>query len=228
MTHLKALLRDFSTATGLHINFHKSTFAPIHADDTLAASLAAILGCPVPSFHQSYLGLALSTHKLNLFAFFFISEKVDRWLAGWRGLLLSMAGSAILVRAAVRTLPIYAISALLLPLGMIQEIDRRCQGFFWVGQEKITEGQCKVAWDIVCVPFSHGGLGFSSLHKFNQCLLLKHLLKLHMGFPLFAQNHLSTTYGWTTSHDLGDSGRLSTAICDIAPMDSPCFAPSPK
>ena len=173
LTHLKTILLEFSAATGLQINFHKSTFAPIHVDDALASSMAAVLGCPVASFPQSYLGLPLSTHKLNLSAFFFIIDKVDRRLAGWRGLLLSLAGRAILVRAVLRALPLYAMSALLLPLGTIQAIDSRCRAFFWADQDTISGGQCKVAWDAVCAPFSRGGLGFLSLHQFNQCLLLK-------------------------------------------------------
>lgn len=78
LNHLKLLLNQFSEATGLSINFHKSTFAPIHVDPDLSSSLAAILGCPVASFPQSYLGLPLSTSKLNLSAFFFIIDKVDR------------------------------------------------------------------------------------------------------------------------------------------------------
>lgn len=82
---------------------------------------------PFPSILPS---LPLSTSKLNISAFFFIIDKIDRRLAGWRGLLLTLAGRAILVRAALRALPIYAMSALLLPVGTLQEIDKRCHAFF--------------------------------------------------------------------------------------------------
>lgn len=88
------------------INFHKSTFAPIHVDRDLASDLASFFGCSVASFPQSYLGLPLSTHKLNIKDFFFIIDKIDRRLAGWRGVLLTIADRAILVRAVLRALPI--------------------------------------------------------------------------------------------------------------------------
>lgn len=190
--------------------------ASILMDEAKAMALASILGCPVASFPQSYLGLPLSTHKLNLSAFFFIIDKIDRQLAGWR-VILSVAGRDILVRSVLRALPLYAMSALLLPSGKIQEIESRCRAFFWAGQEKITGGQCKVAWDIVCAPFSRGGLGFLSLHHFNKCLLLKHLLKIHHHDPTAIPNRLAAAYGWNTNHDLGNSGRLDTAIWkDIA------------
>ncbi|KAK1694254.1 hypothetical protein QYE76_010951 [Lolium multiflorum] len=62
---LKAILDLFSHATGLHINFHKSTFVPVGGVPYgLASELAGILGCPVSSFPQTYLGLPLSDHKL--------------------------------------------------------------------------------------------------------------------------------------------------------------------
>lgn len=142
---------------------------------------------------------------------------MDRRLAGWRGLLLSLAGRAILVRAVLRALPLYAMSALLLPLRTIQDIDSRCRAFFWVGQDTITGGQCKVAWDVVCVPFSRGGHGFLSLHQFNQCLLHKQLLRIHLHCPASEPNHLASTYGWSPYRDLGDPALLDTAIWrDIA------------
>jgi hypothetical protein len=47
---LKAVLDTFSVATGLTINYHKSTFVPICVPTDDAVALAATLGCAVPSF----------------------------------------------------------------------------------------------------------------------------------------------------------------------------------
>jgi hypothetical protein len=57
--NLKVVLDSFSMATGLQINYHKSTFAPIHVDPQFSNFLASILGCPVAAFPQTYLGLPL-------------------------------------------------------------------------------------------------------------------------------------------------------------------------
>lgn len=184
------------------INFHKSTFTPIHVESGLTSALASILGCTVASFPQSYLGLPLSTHKLNIKDFFFIIDKIDRRLAGWRGVLLNIAGRAILVRAVLRALRIYAMTAVLLPAGIVQEIDKCCRAFFWAGQVKVSGGQCKVAWEFVCAPFSRGGLGFSSLHHLNSCLLLSHLNKLHSDMKNSNTSPLVAKYGWSVSRDV--------------------------
>lgn len=42
---LKRILDSFSRATGLHINFQKSTFIPMNIDTAEAATMAAALGC---------------------------------------------------------------------------------------------------------------------------------------------------------------------------------------
>lgn len=63
---LKSILDSFSRATGLEINFHKSTFVPMHTSYEAAATMTAILGCPLDSFLQTYLGLPLSPHKLRV------------------------------------------------------------------------------------------------------------------------------------------------------------------
>lgn len=54
---LKNLLDSFFGATILHINFHKSTFIPMHIDEDASTQMANSLGCAMSSFPQPYLGL---------------------------------------------------------------------------------------------------------------------------------------------------------------------------
>jgi hypothetical protein len=56
MNVLKTILDDFSAATGLTINFHKSTFVPIHTSVEDATAMAAVLRYSVSSFPHTYLG----------------------------------------------------------------------------------------------------------------------------------------------------------------------------
>ena len=66
MCTLKTILDDFSLATGLYINFHKSTFVPMNVSDQVASAMATALGCAQSSFPQTYLGLPISPHKLRV------------------------------------------------------------------------------------------------------------------------------------------------------------------
>lgn len=92
MRVLKSILDKFSLATGLSINFHKSTFVPMHIPAESASEMASILGCPVSKFPQAYLGLPLSPHKLQVRDFQPLVSKFDHYLAGWKARLLSTGG----------------------------------------------------------------------------------------------------------------------------------------
>jgi hypothetical protein len=82
--HLKRVLDDFATSTGLSINFHKSCFIPMHVSPDNAQSMAAVLGCPISSFPQPYLGLPLSPTKLPASAYAPLLLSFDRRLSGWK------------------------------------------------------------------------------------------------------------------------------------------------
>jgi hypothetical protein len=102
---LRKILDDFALATGLTINFHKTTFVPIHTTDDLAHTIATTLETPIASFPQTYLGLPLSPYKLSISAFQPLVDRIDIYLAGWRATLLSKGGRLILLSAVLDSLP---------------------------------------------------------------------------------------------------------------------------
>lgn len=146
MVRLKHILDDFSLATGLTINFHKSTFVPMNIPDHEASSLAAILGCNVASFPQTYLGLPLSPQKLRVSDYQPLISKFDRFLAGWKARLLSTGGRLTLINAVLGSLPIYFMSANLLPRTVLEMLEARRRSFLWIGEEKCHGSQRKGRW----------------------------------------------------------------------------------
>ncbi|XP_039052584.1 uncharacterized protein LOC120194318 [Hibiscus syriacus] len=67
---------------------------------------------------------------------------------------------------------------LILPKGVIQDIERVYMRFFWKGNDSPAHG-ARVSWSHICSPKSEGGLGLRSLVGWNQacCLMLiKNLL----------------------------------------------------
>jgi hypothetical protein len=77
---LRGVLDSFSNATVLAINFHKSTFAPLHIDPETASALASAFGSSVSSFPQTYLGLPLAPTRLLVSDFAPLVASFDRYL----------------------------------------------------------------------------------------------------------------------------------------------------
>jgi hypothetical protein len=179
VVNLKKVLDDFSTATGLTINFHKSTFVPIVTNQAMALSMATTFGCVVFSFPQTYLGLPLSIYKLRPSNFAPIIHKSDMGLSGWRGRCLPIGGCLILVNSVLTAMLTHVMAAGLLPAGVVEAIDKRRRAFLWTGEETCHGGNWKVAWTDVCVPKNLGGLGILSIQSQNSALLKIFLTKLH-------------------------------------------------
>jgi hypothetical protein len=115
MEVLKRVLEDFSTATGLTINYHKSTFVPMNITEGTAASMAVVLGCAVSSFPQTHLGLPLSPHKIRVADYQPLISKFDKFLASWKARLLSTGVRLVLVNVVLSSLAIYHMSSTLIP-----------------------------------------------------------------------------------------------------------------
>ncbi|CAL4903287.1 unnamed protein product [Urochloa decumbens] len=178
---LKHLLNTFAAATGLVINYHKSTFVPIHVDPSRAAELAAVLGCPVATFPQSYLGLPLSNKKLPAAVLDALAVKVERCIPSWRVHLPNRGGRLTLVNTVLTAQLTYAAAALLLPKPTIEKVDKPRRGMLWKGATTCSGGDCQVAWVAVWRLKDEGGLGVTDIEVQNTCLLLKTVDKLQQG-----------------------------------------------
>ncbi|CAN6202116.1 unnamed protein product [Urochloa humidicola] len=176
---LRQLLDSFSDATGLKINYSKSTAVPMHVPEPSLRRLIRTLQCQKATFPQVYLGLPLSNVKLNLAAFSPLIAKVDRYLSGWKATLLSHAGRLVLLNTVLDGPPAHLMGAVLLPAGTVDALERRRRAFLWAGNQHATGAQCLVAWERVCLPKTDGGLGIRQLKTQNSCLLMKLLHRLH-------------------------------------------------
>lgn len=143
--NLKSILDSFAAATGLKINFNKTTVVPIHMHEDAADQCISILGCKREDFPQVYLGLPLSANKLPIASFMPFIAKTDKYLAGWQASLLNAMGRAILVNAVLDSQLIYVMCALSLPPGIIAQMDQRRRAFLWCGEGTMSGAQSLVA-----------------------------------------------------------------------------------
>lgn len=102
-----------------------------------------------------------------------ILDKLAKKVAGWKPRMLSHDGRLCLIKSTMMALPVHTMSVIQLPKWAIKEIERKCRGFLWKGQEEVSGGHCLVAWKNVCMPVENGGLGIKNLEYFGHALQLK-------------------------------------------------------
>jgi hypothetical protein len=177
----KQILQMFELATGLAINYHKTTFLPIAVAADEASALATAFGTSLSTFPQTYLGLPLSPHKISVSDCLPLISSCDKYLSGWRASLLNRAGRLTLCTSVLSAVPLHYMSALNIPKTVIKAIDKRRRAFFLTGEDNCHGSKCLVAWDAVQAPKNKGGLGVKDLELQNRCLLMKFIDKLFSG-----------------------------------------------
>lgn len=131
---LKLLLDQFSAATGLKINYNKSTIVPLNVDEVDLQPCLEVMGCKREGFPQTYLGLPLSADKLRLSAFTPYIAKADRHLAGWQAMLLNPMGRATLINSVLDSQLIYLMCAVPMPAGTISAVAADVEDSYGLGK----------------------------------------------------------------------------------------------
>jgi hypothetical protein len=139
-------------------------------------ALASIMQCKASSFPLIYLGLPLSDRILPKSAFQPMLERIQRKLSGWKAPTLSVEGRHTLTNAVITTIPVYYMTAFLLPKWVLRSIDKIRRRFLWHGHK---EGQLQkrpmylASWQLVTRPKQLGGLGVRDMESMNKALLMK-------------------------------------------------------
>ncbi|GKB91388.1 RNA-directed DNA polymerase, eukaryota, reverse transcriptase zinc-binding domain protein [Tanacetum coccineum] len=80
----------------------------------------------------------------------------------------------MLVASVLESIHVYWAYVILLPDGVIKNINRILKNFLWNQNEGI-KGRPKVAWKNVCKFKQKGGLGLKDLRVWNRAIIVKHL-----------------------------------------------------
>jgi hypothetical protein len=104
-------------------------------------------------------------------------EKISKRLAGWKGRLLSKAGTETLVKSVLTAQPIYQLTVFPVQKWLLQKIDKIRRGFLWKGNnpETCSGGHCLINWSTTCLPKNKGGLGILDLECFARALRIRWL-----------------------------------------------------
>ena len=178
----------------LHQLQYKTTFIPIHVDQTLALQMAQTLGTTISAFPQTYLGLPLSTHKVVSSDLVPLFSKAEKYLNGWLASQSAQPGGRLaLMTSVLDNLPTHLMSCFPLDKQNIAKFNKKRRSFFWAVGDHCSGAQCLVDWDRVYVPKAAGGLGVKNLVTRNICLLLK------FSYKFLHSNELSWKK-WITQH----------------------------
>uniref|UniRef100_A0A0E0D6M1 Uncharacterized protein n=1 Tax=Oryza meridionalis TaxID=40149 RepID=A0A0E0D6M1_9ORYZ len=124
-------------------------------------------------------GLPLSPYKVKKCDLHPMISRTEKYLSSWQACLLSYAERLILVNSILDSLPVYAMSAIKLPKGIVEDLDKLQRAFLWSGDDTCSGARCLVAWDSICVPKQYGGLGIKDIGRQNNSLLVKRLHHLY-------------------------------------------------
>ncbi|KAM0829110.1 hypothetical protein ACQ4PT_067085 [Festuca glaucescens] len=167
---IRDILRCFSSASGLKVNFTKSTAAPIRCSPAALLQVTPLLDCPIKALPATYLGLPLTVLKLTKTDLQPVIDKLAAKLAFWKARLMSRDGRVGYVRAVMAASVVYHLMALDVDPWFIKAVDKLRRGFMWAGREEAHGGNCLVAWNAVCAPKCIGGLGLHNLKKLHAAL----------------------------------------------------------
>lgn len=79
----------------------------------------------------------------------------------------------MLIRSVAQSMPVFAMSIYLLPIGTCIDIER-CLNRFWWGNKRNDERKIHwTSWNKLREPRKHGGLSFKQIREFNIALLGK-------------------------------------------------------
>lgn len=87
----------------------------------------------------------------------------------WENRALNLAGRLVLTKAMLQAIPVFMLSALPAPKGVLQQLRNTQRDFLW-GKEETRKKWALVSWDKTCKPKNQGGLGLDDIEILGKVL----------------------------------------------------------
>ncbi|GJZ05760.1 hypothetical protein Tco_0539553 [Tanacetum coccineum] len=144
-----------------------------------------------------YLGVPLISSRLLNKDCKILVERVKNRIGDWKNKSLSFVGRLQLCKSVISSMHVYWASVLMIPIGIIHDIQQHMRGFLWCNGE-LKRGKAKVAWDDICLPKKESGLGIRSLEIFNIALMTTHIWNIISNKESLWIRDLVKPFFWTT------------------------------
>jgi len=154
--NLKHFLQHFRDFIGLGVNWLKSAifYANCHEEDQTAIS--SILAIQRGTHPIRYLGVPLSSKRLNFNDCQSLLAKVQQRLSGWKAKVISYASRLELIKSTLSSFHLFWATVFLLPQLVLHALDRQIRDFFW--NYWASSYLHPIAWSTICQPAAMGGL----------------------------------------------------------------------
>jgi hypothetical protein len=170
---VRAILGVFGQASGLHVNYSKSTATLIRCNFEEAEPVVQRLGYPIVDLPITYLGIPLSTKRLTAAQLQPMVDRVADGLPRWKAWLMTKTGRLALIKAVLQAIPLHQLLVLDPPKKVLRLLEKIERGFFWAGRADANGGNCHVNWQRVARPIELGGLGVRDLERSSLALRLR-------------------------------------------------------
>ncbi|KAE8785616.1 hypothetical protein D1007_40689 [Hordeum vulgare] len=146
---LLTMLHDFGAASSLNISPTKSTTSAIRCKEIDLPLVLHHFCEQIVAFPLRYLGLSVMLSRIRLVHVHFIVDRIRARVVGWKGKLLSIADTRVLVRSVLTVLPTFAMAVLWVAKKFFSEVDKARRRFLWAQDNEVTGDKCKISWPMV-------------------------------------------------------------------------------
>lgn len=165
-------LNEFGDMAGLRVNHIKSSIYMASMEDWVREHILHITGFSCGQLPFRYLGIPLSSSKLNSSDYGMLLDAVRSKINSWPRHTLSHAGKLELIRSVLQGVECFWLSILPMPKNIIDEIRVLCRKFVWSTKHP------PIAWDMLHKTRDDGGWGLKDLVAWNKALLAKTIWKI--------------------------------------------------
>jgi hypothetical protein len=154
--NIKLIFCIFEQLSGLKINFHKSEIFCFGKAEDEVDQYKSIFGCEAGSLPFKYLGIPIHYRRLLNKEWNPVEDRFEKKLGCWQGKLLSYGDRLILINSVLTSLPMFMLSFLEIPKGVLKRLDFYRSRFFWQSDQSKRKYRL-TKWNIICRPKDQGG-----------------------------------------------------------------------
>ena len=127
------------------------------------------MGFQMDSLPSKYLGIPLTAKPMHKSIWEPVLNKMKDKVKKLTIRSVNLAGRLVLTKVVLQSIPVFILSTLPAPKGVLQQFRNIQRDFLW-GKEETRKKWALVSWDKICKPKSHVGLGLDDQEILSKVL----------------------------------------------------------